>query len=486
MQIKLLKDLVEELAGVDSGLIVEILFNKKDVNEFLIAKKMDLTINQVRNILYKLSAEGLVSFIRKKDKRKGWYIYYWTLNTEKCLIRLEQSLVKKIEDLKNLLGKRESKRFYVCETCDIEVGEETALEHGFTCEECAEVYTLSDKEAPIRDLKTRSTKTEKGLSLIQQELGIIREKLAKKKAREEKKRAKEKEAEKLAKKIARAKERAKLKKKTEAKIIYDVHEDVTKQILSKHWIPKIFRKIISNLFNLFEKWVSKKLDYIITATPNIKSNFKQNNVIDIKNYPILSLFPKEEKKKEANSKKYIELIYVGGLSKERGIKKIIKSLKYINSKYNVKLTLIGKFSEKKFEEEIKSMAEWNSINFLGFLPQKKAYQHMNNANIGLICFLPEPNHINAIPNKIFEYMINKLPIIASDFPLWKEIIEKNDCGFCVDPKKPKKIAETIEHFIKHPEQAKQMRENGQKAILKRYNWEKESKKLLKVYKKLLK
>ncbi|MBL7053957.1 glycosyltransferase family 4 protein [Patescibacteria group bacterium] len=278
----------------------------------------------------------------------------------------------------------------------------------------------------------------------------------------------------------------KLKKKTEAKIIYDVHEDVTKQILSKHWIPKIFRKIISNLFNLFEKWVSKKLDYIITATPNIKSNFKQNNVIDIKNYPILSLFPKEEKKKEANSKKYIELIYVGGLSKERGIKKIIKSLKYINSKYNVKLTLIGKFSEKKFEEEIKSMAEWNSINFLGFLPQKKAYQHMNNANIGLICFLPEPNHINAIPNKIFEYMINKLPIIASDFPLWKEIIEKNDCGFCVDPKKPKKIAETIEHFIKHPEQAKQMRENGQKAILKRYNWEKESKKLLKVYKKLLK
>jgi len=70
MQVKLLHDLVEEMAGEDTGRIVDILFGKKDVNEFLIAKKMELTINQVRNILYKLSADGLVSFIRKKDGKK--------------------------------------------------------------------------------------------------------------------------------------------------------------------------------------------------------------------------------------------------------------------------------------------------------------------------------------------------------------------------------------------------------------------------------
>ena len=71
MQINLLKSLVEEMAGQGASQIVDILYNKKDINEFLIAKKMNLTINQVRNILYKLSAEGLVSFIRKKDKKKG-------------------------------------------------------------------------------------------------------------------------------------------------------------------------------------------------------------------------------------------------------------------------------------------------------------------------------------------------------------------------------------------------------------------------------
>jgi len=111
MQVKLLHALVEEMAGLDTGRIVDILFGKKDVNEFLIARKMELTINQIRNILYKLSAEGLVSFIRKKDKRKGWYIYYWTLKTEKCLVKLEQSLMKKIKGLNEVLNSREIKRF---------------------------------------------------------------------------------------------------------------------------------------------------------------------------------------------------------------------------------------------------------------------------------------------------------------------------------------------------------------------------------------
>ena len=166
MQIKFLKSVVEHLINKQSVSIVDLLAGKKDVNEFLIARKMDLTINQVRNILYKLSAEGLVSFIRKKDKRKGWYIYFWTLNTEKCLIRLEQTLIKKIEELKNLLKSRELKRFYVCKPCNIEVTEETALAHDFTCEECAEIYELSDHEKPIREIKTRIARTERELKTI--------------------------------------------------------------------------------------------------------------------------------------------------------------------------------------------------------------------------------------------------------------------------------------------------------------------------------
>ena len=201
MQSKLLEGLVENLAGVDTGRIVDILFNKKDVNEFLIAKKMDLTINQVRNILYKLSNEGLVSFVRKKDKRRGWYIYYWTLSSEKCLVRLEQALILEIEQLNNLLNGREEKRYYVCKTCDVEVSEETALEHDFSCEECADVYELSDNSALLKEIRLHVARVERNLKAVQDELATARERVAVKLAREAKKVAKEKEKE-TAKKVA--------------------------------------------------------------------------------------------------------------------------------------------------------------------------------------------------------------------------------------------------------------------------------------------
>lgn len=220
MQVKLLHNLVEEMAGENTGRIVDILFGKKDVNEFLIAKKMELTINQVRNILYKLSAEGLVSFIRKKDKRKGWYIYYWTLKTEKCLMKLESSLIEKINDLNHVLKSRETRRFYICKPCAIEVSEEKALDHGFSCEECAEVYELSDNSKPIRETKARITWTKRNLVLIQDELKVIREKEAKKRLRANKKVEKEKADKKLLMKIARATARKKVamaKKKIKVK-----------------------------------------------------------------------------------------------------------------------------------------------------------------------------------------------------------------------------------------------------------------------------
>jgi len=208
MQINILKNLVDEMAGAGTGTIVDILFDKDDVNEFLIAKKMDLTINQVRNILYKLSAEGLVSFTRKKDKKKGWYIYFWTLDKEKCLRKIEGEYIKKLSELKQTLSDRENKRYYNCKGCNIEVGEEKALESDFSCDECTEVYELVDNTNAIRDIKGKITKKENELKEIKSELEMERERLNKKK---EKKRAA------TAKKEVKSKKKGALKEKPKSK-----------------------------------------------------------------------------------------------------------------------------------------------------------------------------------------------------------------------------------------------------------------------------
>lgn len=282
MQVKLLHDLVEEMAGENTGRIIEILFKKKDVNEFLIAKKMDLTINQIRNILYKLSAENLVSFIRKKDKRKGWYIYYWTLNAEKCLRKLEISLMNKIESFNSTLKSRETKRFYICKSCNIEVGEEKALEHGFTCEECAEAYELANNSGAIRDTKSKITKKEKELELIKDELKSLVEKKMRKRAREAKKREKEEQAKKALLKAARSAARKKVaaKKNVKKKIAKKktTKKKVVKKVVKKKAVKKAVKKKVVKKKAVKKKVVKKASSSGKTSlVSKLKKKFSGNN-----------------------------------------------------------------------------------------------------------------------------------------------------------------------------------------------------------------
>ncbi len=166
----LLKELVTIISGKPSENIVDLLMEKKHVNEFIIAKKMDLTINQVRNILYKLSDEGIVSSIRKKDKRKGWYIYFWRIETLKALEALKKITEKKIEHTKSHIGSREDKVYYVCEKCNLEFNEENALLQNFTCPECGTVFTIKDNTKLIKELKKNLEKHQKELQVIEEEI----------------------------------------------------------------------------------------------------------------------------------------------------------------------------------------------------------------------------------------------------------------------------------------------------------------------------
>ena len=177
MQINFLKKIVENVAGIPAVRIVDLLYGKKDINEFLIAKKLDLTINQTRNLLYRLSHLGILSSIRKKDKRKGWYIYFWTFNVLKSLEVLEENLNKEIKNLKDQLISKQQKRSYRCKICGREANEEVALLNNFTCIECGEVYELADNAQDIGEITKQIAKLEKELQSIKEEIAIEVEKV---------------------------------------------------------------------------------------------------------------------------------------------------------------------------------------------------------------------------------------------------------------------------------------------------------------------
>lgn len=272
-----------------------------------------------------------------------------------------------------------------------------------------------------------------------------------------------------------------LKILTKARIIYDVHEDMSKQILNKEWLPSGLRIMTSVVFNFYEKKMAKRFDCIITVHPCIENNFKQKNTASVGNYPIISYFETNQDKPSILEKRVYTLIYCGVLTRMRGIKEIVDSLNFINPRYDVRLKLVGGFPDKNFEKEIKGSDKHSRVEHIDSLPHREAIKQIMEADFGLVCLWPRQNYLNSMPVKMFEYMAAGLPVIASDFHLWRKIIQESKSGVCVDPLRPKDIAKAVEYLIEHPEKAREMGENGRKAILERYNWENEEKKLLRIY-----
>ena len=154
-------------------------------------------------------------------------------------------------------------------------------------------------------------------------------------------------------------------------------------------------------------------------------------------------------------------------------------------KSDVFLSLCGKFSEPDVARQIKLCPGWQRVSDHGFLDRTGVHQVMERAIAGLVTLHPLTNYLDAQPVKMFEYMAAGIPVIASDFPRWREIIDTCGCGICVDPLQPDKIAQAIDFLVQNPEVAEQMGENGRLATSKYFNWQREEEKLIELYRTTL-
>src|SRR3990172_12385189 len=209
---KFLKESMMIIAGKQAEELVDVLDTNKYINEFVIAKKLNLTINQTRNVLYKISDHGLVSSIRKKDKRKGWYTYFWKVESLRSLEFLKDDLSKKIENFTHQIKSRETKRFYVCDRCHLELNEEHALLNNFTCTECGQVLMLKDNNKLVGEMKKNLEKLKREMALVDEEIAKENEISGKKRAKEMKKEQEEKAMIALKKRQKKAREKKSAKK----------------------------------------------------------------------------------------------------------------------------------------------------------------------------------------------------------------------------------------------------------------------------------
>ena len=258
-------------------------------------------------------------------------------------------------------------------------------------------------------------------------------------------------------------------------VIYDVHEDVPQDILIKTWLPLGTKKLISLLYTTFEKFVVRRLDHVITSTEFIFNRFYkyQTKTTCIKNYSL-----KDDILEDVDwNAKSVELCYIGGISKVRGISEMINLVQASGYRLN----LAGLFENDKLFEVVKSLEGWNNVNYHGYVSRVVAKQMLRESKIGLLLLHPTKTHLDSLPIKLFEYMAAGLPILASDIEGWREIIGQSECGYCVDPFDTKLQKEKLEFIINNPIVAEQMGKNGRKAVEERFNWEIEAQKLINIY-----
>jgi glycosyltransferase involved in cell wall biosynthesis len=261
-----------------------------------------------------------------------------------------------------------------------------------------------------------------------------------------------------------------------ARVIYDAHEDLPRDVLQKEWLPGIIRPLVSLAAEATEAIAARLLDGIVAATPPIARRFPASKTVLVQNFPPLAdvqgVVPHRDREPIA--------AYVGALSTERGALAMARAAALLPAESGARVVLAGSFTPERLADDVLG-AGAGRVELTGWLGRDAVRDLLGRARIGLVLFEPAPNHVESYPTKLFEYMAAGLPIVASDFPLWRRIVADAGCGLTVDPCSPAAIAAAIERLLGDPEEGESMGARGRRAVEREYSWEREASKLLSFY-----
>jgi len=270
-----------------------------------------------------------------------------------------------------------------------------------------------------------------------------------------------------------------LQLKNVCSVVYDVHEDVGKAVMDKTWLPRWLRRPLAFCFDRFEKLAASRFDGVVAATEGIARAFKIPEPVVVRNFT--PLVP-DRPRKPFTRRRPLRLIYVGSITEVRGILQIISALDFL--KVKAQLVLLGRVHSAAFLRKVHEAMAGRNVLYLGVEPFERVFDRLCEADVGLCCFLPAPNHLESLPNKLFEYMAARLPIVASNFPLWQRIVEGGGCGVVVNPEDPGEIARAIDGLAANPRLMLKMGQAGRALFEKEYNWSLEEQELFNLYSRL--
>lgn len=277
-----------------------------------------------------------------------------------------------------------------------------------------------------------------------------------------------------------------LLKKNGGLVVFDMHEDLPHQIKNKRWVPRLFRPLLAWSARFSEKILLRNIPTIYAEKSYALTREWIRESVDILNFPRVGLLGQMKKMPSGGSR--FNLGYIGTVTPERGSLVILEALaKVQTSGREVGFECIGKIPRSHQRELRDRMGDLNlkDVALVGYLPPEQGWKKMAGFDVGLAVLHPIANYLESYPTKIFEYMSMGIPAIVSDFPLYRKIIEKHQCGILVDPLDANSIAEAIMRLMDSPDEAAAMGERGRQAARSHYSWESEQVKLLGFYSRIL-
>jgi len=272
------------------------------------------------------------------------------------------------------------------------------------------------------------------------------------------------------------------------KVVFDVHEFISRQMLSKLWIPRPLRPVFGVLYRLIERVLTPG-QALILANENSLGDYRgRGSVYVVRNYPLLErwtdrIVPVSERKQPPM------LVYVGGITEGRGGDVYVDLARRLRERgREFQMMLIGP-TEAAYGKAIRGRIEREGlgacVSMSGRLNFEEAMAHVAAATIGLCLLLPMPDHKLLLSTKLLEYMMVGTPVLASAFDAWRSYVEGEGAGLMADPLDLSQVVVTCERMLDDPAGLDAMGRRGAEAVRSRYNWASEFKELERCYRELL-
>ncbi len=275
-----------------------------------------------------------------------------------------------------------------------------------------------------------------------------------------------------------------LLKRRGRQVVYDTHEDYATSIRHKPYLPRVVRRPLGWLWGRVETFLAKPFR-VVVAEKYYTRRFPGG--VTILNYP-LRKSPTRPGPRTGERSRTVRLLYTGNVTKQRGA---LYCAQIVALADDAEVFVVGRCS-KELADELRQAAGRGRDRLHiegegGYVPHERIEECYAEGGwtAGLALFPPSPHYEEKELTKFFEYMEAGIPVLCSNFPVWKSLVEESGAGLCADPQRPETILSAIRWLTENPEEAAHMGQRGKELVRTRYNWDTQAERLLALYEEIL-